>query len=337
MDRRTTYAGSTPLETDILWTSRYAMTSIALLAQDLLGTSTLIFGATVGPTTPTATMSVFVSAGRIYSMAPIEPTAWSSLPYDVTQVLKQGILNAAGQTIPCPVLGTTGQSVNYLIEAQYQENDINNVTLSYWNASNPQMPWSGAGNNGIAQPTVRAGQFICQAKAGTPATTGSQTTPTVDSGWVPLAVVTVAFGQTTITAGNISVAPNAPYAGSGGSTSGSFTITFNGGTTAPTTTARYSVYGPFVSLILPALNATSNSTSLYFTGLPSFLFPQASLPVQVIPIFYALDNGVSVQSPFAIPQSALGGSIAFGFNGNSNIWTASGNKSASGTIMYRLY
>jgi hypothetical protein len=47
-----------------------------------------------------------------------------------------------------------------------------------------------------------------QAKAGIAAATGSQVTPVVDAGYVALAVVTVANGQTTISAGNISAVVN---------------------------------------------------------------------------------------------------------------------------------
>lgn len=312
------------------------MSSIALLSQDLLGTSTLVFGATVAPTT-IPSMAVFVNAGRIYSMAPLEPSAWSSLAADSTQVLKQGILTSAGATIACPVLGTTGQSVNYLIEGQYQENDINPKTLSYWNASNPQQPWSGAGNLGIAQPTVRAGQFICQAKAGTPATTGSQTTPTVDAGWVPLAVVTVAFGSTTITSGSISVASNAPYAGNGGSVSGQFLAVYSGGTTAPASTALYSIYGPFVSILFPLLGATSNANTFSFTGLPSILIPTAPFQNQLLPLAVAVNNSLGVAGAYAIPGVGGTGNVTFGLLGSLAGWTTSGTKSAGGMIMYRLY
>ncbi len=338
MDRRTTYAGSAPLETDVLWTGRYAMTAMAWLAQDILGTGTLVYGATVGPTTPTASMSVFVSGGRIYSLAPLEPSAWSSLAADATSVLKQGILTAAGSTIACPVLGSSGQSVNYLIEGQYQENDLNNVTLSYWNAGNPQLPFSGAGNNGVAQPTIRSGQFVCQAKAGTPATTGSQTTPTVDSGWVPLAVVTVAFGSTTITAGNISVAPNAPYGAPFTQATGQFTMTYVGGTGSPTATAYYSIVGPIATVLVPPISSTSNSTSFSFSGLPAVLQPTNFAPGnnQPIAVAFAQNNGTYVSGAYGVVSNASG-SIAWGLNGSLTGWTNSGIKTVGGTLVYRLY
>jgi hypothetical protein len=309
------------------------MTAHALLAQDILGTGTQVYGAPVGPTTPTASMSVFVGAGRIYSMAALEPSAWSSLAADSTPVLKQGILTSAGATIPCPVLGTTGQSVNYLVEGQYQELDLNPVTLSYYNAANPSQPYSGAGNNGIAQPTVRAGQFVVQAIAGTPATTGSQASPAATSGWVPLAVVTVAFGQTTIVAGNISIAPGAPYVA--GAVSGSFTATYVGGTTAPTQLAYYSTSGPFASLILPQFGAvTSNANHFSYMGMPAFLIPATPLQFQQIPVAAGTDNSVAIAGVNANIGTT---GIVFSTLSGTTGWTASGIKSVQGSLMYRLY
>ena len=48
------------------------------------------------------------------------------------------------------------------------------------------------------QPQARPNALV-QVKAGAAATTGSQVTPTVDAGFTAMFVVTVAYGQTTIT------------------------------------------------------------------------------------------------------------------------------------------
>ena len=294
----------------------------------MLGTATQIFGATVGPTTPSASLAVVVAPGRIYTQAPIEPSAWSSLPANATLTCKQGILLSA-QTIACPVLGTTGQSVNYLIQGQFQENDSNFQTLSYYNASNPSQPFSGAGNNGIAQPTVRSGQFIVQAKAGTPATTGSQTTPAADSGWTALAVVTVAFGATTITSGNISVASTAPL------NTGFFTVTYVGGTTAPTGLAAYSTNGPLVALTWPNITGvTSNSTGFSYSGIPGFLMPSAGSASITQSGMGSGFSGASLVSVAAQINGGAPNTLTF-FNATAGTWTATGAKSAnSGTIVY---
>jgi hypothetical protein len=88
--------------------------------------------------------------------------------------------------------------------------------LPYYNASNPTTAYSGPGGTGTAQNTKRAGQCVVSVKSGAAATTGTQTTPAPDAGCVGAWVVTVANGQTTITAGNISGYANAPFMPSGG-------------------------------------------------------------------------------------------------------------------------
>lgn len=330
MNRATVYAGANPRSQDTLSNARFAMTALSLLAQDLMGQTTQVFGAPVGPTT-VPSMSVFVGAGRIYQMAPLEPSAWSSLAADSTPILKQGILTSTGITLACPAPLTSGQSINYLIEGQYQENDTNLVTLSYWNAANPSQPFSGAGNNGVAQPTVRAGQLIVQAVAGTAATTGSQTTPAVTSGWTAIAVVTVAQGATTIVSGNITQV-------AGNQQSGSFTLTGTGFSgTAPSGTCYYRCAGPLCTLMLPVLTGTSNANTFTAAGLPAFLIPanfSGSLN-HTMPLAIAENNSAFIAGGYAVIQEGVA-SVNFGFLGNLGGWNASGTKSAGGNLSYLL-
>jgi hypothetical protein len=309
------------------------MTALGYALQDLMGTSTLIFGGSVTPTSP-ASLSVLVNPGRIYTQAPLEPSAWSSLPANSMPICKQGSLTTA-MTLACPAPPTSGFSIAYLIEGQYQENDIDLATLSYWNASNPQQPWSGAGNFGIAQPTRRAGQFVVQVKAGTQASTGTQVAPAVDAGWIALATVTVANGSSSITSGNIVASPTAPYTSPPAqSISGSFVLTgvgFSG--TAPSGNVIYRINGNEATLILPASSffGTSNSTNFSATGLPTVLQPALTLPTQFLAVI-AQDNGSSIAGATVVPGA---GSLTFAKLGNAN-WTASGTKGASGSISYLL-
>ena len=212
LDRQFVYPSSIPLDTDILGTNKNAMVGLGFLAQDILGTGTAVSGL---PCTQTsvASLAVLVGAGRIYSMQSIDGAAYGSLAADTThQILKQGILlNPVTLATPAPL--TAGQSINYLVEAAYQDSDINPVTLQYYNASNPAIPLSGPGNTGAAQPTVRSGVLAVQVKTGAEATTGSQVTPAPDAGFVGLYVVTVANGQSTITSADIAVANGAPFLG----------------------------------------------------------------------------------------------------------------------------
>lgn len=212
VDRVIVYPASIPQASDLLQTNRNALIGIGLLAQELFGTSTVASGFACGPTTPTS-LNVTLAGGRLYSLQEVDPLAYSTLPADTTDlIVKQGIQLAAS-TLSCPAPATSGQSINYLIEASFEEVDINAVVLPYYNSVNPSQPFSGPNNSGSANFTDRSDQVQILVKTGTPAATGSQTTPAPDTGFVGLWVVTVSFGQTTITAGNISQYPGAPLLG----------------------------------------------------------------------------------------------------------------------------
>lgn len=209
MRRILAYSGEIPFTADILNTNRNLLKAMGLLAQDVLGSATSVSGLACGPTTP-ASLAVSIAAGRIYSMQTVDSAAYSDIGTDTDQVIKQGILPAA-ITLNCPAPVTTGQSINYLIEAQYQDSDTGSTVLPYYNLANPLSPLSGPGGLGTPQNTQRDGIISLVAKAGFAATTGSQVTPSPDAGYVGLWVVTVAFGATTVVSGNIAQAAGAPF------------------------------------------------------------------------------------------------------------------------------
>ncbi|WP_143038296.1 hypothetical protein [Pseudomonas saponiphila] len=214
MDRQIVYPGQILPETTLLQMAKDAMIGNAKLAAAMLGTSTIANGFAVTPTGP-ASLQIVVAPGEIYSLTNIDSLAFSTLPADTTHsILKQGIL-LDGVTLSCPAPTTTGQSINYLVQVTYQDQDTTPVLLPYYNSANPALPYSGMGNNGLTQNTSRKGVAIVQVKAGASAATGSQTTPAPDSGYVGLYVATVAFGQTTITSGNITQYSGAPLLPSG--------------------------------------------------------------------------------------------------------------------------
>lgn len=212
MDRKIVWPGQVPLETDLLGTNRNVMIALGRLAQDILGSSTLVSGLACTPTTP-ASMSLNIGAGAIYSLQPVDSTAYSSLAANTTDyVLKQGIVttsDAAQLTFTAPT--TSGYSVIYLIQAAYSEVDTDNIVLSFYNASNPAVPYSGPSNTGASSSTTRAGNINLGVKAGVAA--ASPTAPAADTGFVPLYYVTVAYGQTSITSANVAVATGAPFIG----------------------------------------------------------------------------------------------------------------------------
>ncbi len=209
MDRPIVYPGAIPLDTDLLNTNRNVMKALGMLISATLGTSTVVSGLPVGPSSPAA-MNVVVGPGSIFQLATVDAAAYGSLPADNADALmKQGI-NITSTTLAIPAPTTSGYAQSYLIEAALLEQDAAPVVLPYYNAANPSSPYLGPGNAGTAQNTVRAQTVQLQAKAGVPAAAGFQATPAVDAGWVPLAVVTVSYGQASITAANIVAAPGAP-------------------------------------------------------------------------------------------------------------------------------
>ncbi len=145
---------------------------------------------------------------RRFPCIQFERSEVGSLPLDTTdQIVQQGI--TFGQTpLSVPSPGTAGQSINYLVEAQFQQVDSNPVQLLYYNSAPGQQlqPLLGTATN-----TKRGGVCALQVKAGTAATTGTQTTPTPDAGWTGLYVVTVPYGATGITQGEIALYPGAPF------------------------------------------------------------------------------------------------------------------------------
>lgn len=210
MDRQIVYTGAIPEDTDLLLTNKNTMVALGFLMQAVLGTSLTVDGLACTPTGP-ASLNVNVGPGAIHSLQNIDGTAYGSVAADTAnQIMKQGI-NPASLTLSCPAPATTGQSINYLIQAAYQDVDGGDEVLPYYNASNPATPYNGPNNTGVSQHTVRKGSCVINVKAGVAAATGTQTTPAPDAGYTGLYTITVANGQSTITSGNIQQLSTAPF------------------------------------------------------------------------------------------------------------------------------
>ncbi|MDE8345610.1 MAG: hypothetical protein POH28_05465 [Acidocella sp.] len=206
------YPGSIPLDTDILNPNRNAMVAVAALTAAVLGLETVVDGLGCAPSVP-ASLSVTVGPGSITLLTALDATAYGALAADVAdQIVKTGInLATTSFALAAPV--SSGQSVSYLIEAAFLESDSAPVVLPYVNAANTSQPFSGPNNAGTAQNTMRTQRVQLQLKPGAAALAGTQTVPAVDAGWVGLYVITVNYGQTAITALDITVAPGAPFIG----------------------------------------------------------------------------------------------------------------------------
>jgi len=209
MDRNIVYPGSIPLDTDLLSTNRHAMVALGALMRAVLGSGVVVDGLEVAPTVP-ASLGLLVGPGSISQLSTVDAGAYGSLAADAGSALVKMGINLAPTAFALAVPTTSGQSVTSLIEAAFQEADVDPVVLPYYNAANPAQPYLGPGNLGTAQNTRRVQRVQLQLKAGVPATTGTQVAPAVDSGWVGLATVTVAHGQASVTAGDIARLATAP-------------------------------------------------------------------------------------------------------------------------------
>lgn len=282
MDRQIVYPGAIPLETDLLNTNNNAMIGLSKLAAGILGVSTFLNGLAVTPTGP-ASLQVYVAPGEIYSLQNLDGTAYSSIAADTTHaILKQG-LSLDQLTLSCPAPVTAGQSINYLIQATYQDTDASAVVLPYYNSSNPSQAYAGPANSGTAQNTVRKGVCTVSAKAGVSATTGSQTTPAPDAGYTGAFVVTVAYGQTQITAPNISTYAGAPFMPSagiivGGLQGNACNISAAGGTADAIT----GIYAPGIAVLTNGMTLYVRAGSANATTTPTFTPASGTIAAKTI-------------------------------------------------------
>ena len=210
-DRVIVYDSALPQSTDILQTNKFAMIGLAVQAAAALGTNTVVNGLSCTPTSPTANLFVNVAPGSIYSMIQVDATAYGDLGIDTNTVMKQGILYTALALQITPP-STAGYSQVYLVQAEYVDQDTGTAVLPYFNANNPSQPFTGPGNSGsTSQFTIRQGLCNISLVAGIAMPTGTQVTPAPLFGNTGLFAVTVANGQTQITAPNIVTLTTAPF------------------------------------------------------------------------------------------------------------------------------
>lgn len=209
MDRTIVYTGAIPQDADILNTNRNMVRAIGHVARGIWGEASVAAGLDATPASPLS-LNFRVGPGMVTTLQSIDATAYGSLPVNNDQTVKVGSIDTT-TTFPVVAPTTAGRSVKYLVQAAYDQQDTDNKVLPYRNAANPAQPYAGPANSGTAQPTVRRETVALQAKRGTEAVTGSEAIPAVSAGYVPLWVITVAYGQTTITAANIVSHADAPW------------------------------------------------------------------------------------------------------------------------------
>lgn len=203
MDMNLYYPFESLKDSDLLSDNLAKQIAQGFLVEALIGNATQISGfACVPSSTP---MKVTVNKGSIFQLTNTLSTNYGSLPADTThKLLKQGIFRDP-LDFACPAPTTAGQSINYLIEIIYNEaaGVIQNRAFRNPAATPP--------NYDLDVNTVLINNAIVAVKAGIPALTGNQQTPTPDAGYVGAWVITVAQGQNTITSGNITQYASAPF------------------------------------------------------------------------------------------------------------------------------
>jgi hypothetical protein len=210
MDRNIVYPSSIPLDTDILSLNRNVMVGLGFLAQACLGSNTVVDGLVCAATSP-ASLTISVGPGTLTCLGPLDATPYGSLPADTSDSLVKIGINVSPTQFTLSAPGSAGLSQAYLIQASFLESDSDPVVLPYYNANNPTQSFAGPANSGTSQPTQRTQRVNLQIKAGQSANSGSQVTPTADTGFIGLYVVTLTYGQTAIAPNNISVVPTAPF------------------------------------------------------------------------------------------------------------------------------
>lgn len=218
MDRSIVYAGQVPRALDNLLLGRFALTGLAKLSETILGTNTIVSPGSFA-VTPGGGLNISIGPGQVYQLQSIEATTQSALNTDGHQVLKQGVaLDAQTQTLSPPT--TNGYAQNFLVQVAYQDVQAGQTVLSFQNPTPVLDPstnaykyvtYPGPGGSGAQSYTILQGGVSVIVTPGTAAPSGSQTTPAPNAGYVGLYVVTLAFGATTISSGNISLYGNAPF------------------------------------------------------------------------------------------------------------------------------
>lgn len=214
MDKRPTYPGAIPLDLDILQPQRNVEIAIGYIMRAAFGANTTVIDGLTVAQQASPNMTVQVGPGCYITQSTIDTVAsgFGSLTFDgSTPLVKIGINKSPTNMSALTAPPTAGQSQNWLVQASFLEADGSPVVLPYYNASNPAIPYTGPANAGTTNNTGRTNTVQLQWKGGTPATTGQQNTPTPDAGWVGVAIVTVANGQSTITNSNITPYSAAPY------------------------------------------------------------------------------------------------------------------------------
>lgn len=207
MDRQIVYPGSIPLDTDLLNIQRSTLSALGALTQSVLGGRPIADGLYCSPAS--SGYGVIIGPGTLSMSVALDQTAFGSLPSASDTVMKTGIVVTP---VAITLQATADQTMvlSWLIQATLAEVDDQPLTLQYWNATTPTIPFSGPNNSGSAQNTRRRTQLVLSAKSSSPIPFGAFAPPTPDPGFVGLYGVTTWIGKSSITADDITILPTSP-------------------------------------------------------------------------------------------------------------------------------
>lgn len=189
MDRVFVYDGQVPLTKDHLDQVQYDHIAHAALLEALRGSQNGgVYGLAI-KATPSPSLQVVMERGVLAAPLALNDTAYSSLPADTSKTLLKYAISHADFTIGTPATLPTGSN-RYIgiIQAELQENDIENTILPYYNESDPATAHLGPNDSGVAQPRRRVMAISTTWKYGV-ATTGTPVAPTPDAGHIALCQV----------------------------------------------------------------------------------------------------------------------------------------------------
>jgi len=165
MDRPIVYAGSIPLDTDMLWLGRNAKIGFGQIASQLFGREPGATGLVCSVLT--GALAVEIAPGAVIGPGVVDATLYggngSGLVADNSLLMCQYLSNVAQQVS----VGMTGTTVT--LYAVCSEVDTDAQVLPFYNVSNPSQTQAGIGNSGAALPTMRRGQIAFSVGTSAPA------------------------------------------------------------------------------------------------------------------------------------------------------------------------
>ena len=197
------YAGSIPLDTDLLSIQRNIQAALGALAEIVLGSDTVVDR--IGCTPGTDPYALVILPGTMTVLTQNDSSSFGALPADPSQVMRTGILPANTEVV-LSAPDDAEHVLTWLIQARTSEQDIGAVVLPYWNAASPAIRIP-VRQFGQAQATTRQFGIVVSAKSSGLQTPGEAGPPTPDAGCAGLFVVTTYYGKP-----GIALADIVPYA-----------------------------------------------------------------------------------------------------------------------------